>query len=212
MEFVSAINDALDNGGSGLEALEGYTDNLELMLEGKEYVDTTGATVAAADSHGLTEIFAAIESNGTDIETANTAITDLDGDVAALRTSVEAKVDAVQATLDGMLDAADAGSLVSKVDAIKVVVDANKATLEDAGYGLSAIKDLIDTLDTNLDALIADWADGGRLEVRFDDIDTGLADINTAITNQTTHLDGRFDDLDSAIATIAGAQQYKGFV
>jgi hypothetical protein len=39
MEFVTQINDALTSGGSSLSALSQYTDNLELMLEGKAYTD-----------------------------------------------------------------------------------------------------------------------------------------------------------------------------
>jgi len=212
MEFVEAINDALTGGGSSLDALAAYTDNLELMLEGKEYVDTTGATVLEADSKGLVEIYAAIEANGTSIADNNTAISTLTTDVSNLRTSVEYKVDAVQTTLDDMLDDANSDSLMYKVDAIRTAVNANTAILEDTTYGNEALKNLIDVLDTNLDALIADWADGGRLETRFDTLDTSLTSINDAITAQTTHLDSRFDSVDAALALLGSTQQYKGFV
>jgi peptidoglycan hydrolase CwlO-like protein len=212
MEFVEAINSALTEGGSSLDVLASYTDNLELMLEGKEYVDTEGNTVSAEDSKGLAEIYAAIEANGVDIADNNTAIANLSTDVANLKTSVEGKVDAVQSTLDGMLDETDSDSLVSKLNAVKTAVEANQTTLEDAGYGLEALKNLIDTVDTNLDGLIADFADGGRLEVRFDTIDTTLDNLSTAINDQTTHLDSRFDDVDAALAAISSTQQYKGFV
>ena len=226
---LQVLKDLLDQiaGTEGLDAIKGFVDNVELMLEGKEYTDTEGNVVAADDSKGLIEIFNAITSNGTDIATANAAITDLDGDVANFKTSVEGLI----GTAD---DAADAATLFGKIrasresieaksDAIKTVVDANKATLEDAGYGLDALKTLIETCDTAVDTLVTDFADGGRLEVRFDDIDTAIANVNTAVTdarddittaiaNQTTHLDGRLDDLDAAIAAGNARQEYKGFV
>jgi hypothetical protein len=211
------------NGNEGIEKLKTFVDNVELMLEGKEYVDTEGNTVAADDSKGLVEIYNAIAANGTSIADANTAISDLSNQVSVFRTSVETKVDDVQAAVDALTDDTNADSLVSKINAVKTVVDANSDVLTDAGFGNEALKNLIDTLDTNLDALIADFADGGRLEVRFDTIDTAISDldgalstakteITDAITAQTTHLDGRLDDIDAALGNISGAQQYKGFV
>jgi hypothetical protein len=223
MEFVTAINTALADGGSGLAALKTYTDNLELMLEGKAYTDTNGNPVTEADSKGLAEIFAAIESNGTDIATANAAITNLDSDVAAFKTSVEAKVDQVQADLtQGITD------VRADIAAVQTVVNANAAILGNVAFGNSALKDLIDNLDGDLVTALA------AVNTRFDTVDAanttntttitdaiaaldavvdaGIVTVTDAITAQTATLEGRFDTIDSALANISGAQQYKGFV
>jgi len=222
---LQVLKDLLDQiaGTEGLESIKGFVDNVELMLEGKAYTDTEGNAVTADDSRGLVEIYNAITANGTSISDANTAIANLDTKVGNIQTSVEGKIADVQAAVDALTDADNADSLVSKVNAIKTVVDANKATLEDAGYGLDALKTLIETADSAIDALAADWADGGRLEVRFDTIDTTLADLNTAvndakdaiqtdIANLSTSLDNKYATLSDKLDNISGAQSYKGFV
>ena len=223
MEFVKSINDALTTGGNSLSVLSGYTDNLELMLEGKAYTDTTGTAVAEADSKGLAEIFAEIQTNGVDITTANTAISNLSTQVSDFKKSVETKVDQVQADLtQGVSDIRD------DVAAVKTVVDANAAILGDAAFGNSALKDLIDNLDGDLTSALAD------VNTRFDTVDSnatantttitdaiaaldsvvdaGITKVTDAIDAQTTTLEGRFDTVDSALADISTAQRYKGFI
>lgn len=212
-----------DISGSGLGAISEFVDNLELMLEGKAYVDTNGVAVTADDSKGLIEIFNAIVANGTDIATANAAIADLDADVVAFKTSVEGKI----ADLDAVVDAFQL-SVEGKVDAVKTVVDANSSVLTDAAFGNSALKDLIDNLDGDLVSALA------GMNTRFDTVDaantantttitdaiasldtvvdTANADIQALINAQTATLEGRFDSVDSALSNISGAQQYKGFV
>jgi len=223
MEFVNALNDSIADGNDSLNVIKTYTDNLELMLEGKEYTDTEGNVVSADDSKGLAEIYTEITANGVSIADANTAIANLDTKVGDIQTSVEGKIADVQAAVDALTDADNADSLVSKVNAIKTVVDANSDVLTDAGYGLEALKGLIDTANSSIDDLVADWADGGRLEVRFDTLDSTLSDLDTAVNNAKTaiqddianlssSLDDKYAALDSKLDSIAGAQQYKGFV
>jgi len=222
---LQVLKDLLDQiaGTEGIESIKGFVDNVELMLEGKAYVDVDGNEVAEADSFGLAEIFTKITDNGTSIADANSAISDLSTQVQTFKTSVEDKVDAVQAAVDALTDADDADSIVSKINAIKVVVDANKGLLEDTDFGLDALKTLIETADTAIDGLVADFADGGRLEVRFDDLDTAVSDVSTAvsdaktaiqtdISNLSTSLDDKYSALDSKLDAISGAQNYKGFV
>jgi len=222
---LQVLKDLLDQiaGTEGIESIKGFVDNVELMLEGKEYTDTEGNVVSADDSRGLVEIYNAITANGTSIADANTAISDLSTQVSTFKTSVESKIDDVQAAVDALTDADNADSLVSKVNAIKTVVDANKATLEDAGYGLDALKTLIETADSAIDGLVADFADGGRLEVRFDDLDTAVANVSTAvndakeaiqtdIANLSSSLDDKYNSLNGKLDNISGAQQYKGFI
>jgi hypothetical protein len=222
MEFVEAINNALSAGGSSLSALAGYTDNLELMLEGKAYTDTEGNAVSEEDSKGLAEIFAAITSNGTDIATANAAITALQTSVNTQTTTITDAITASQTAVETAITNAK-DSIETNVAAVKTVVDANAAILGDAVFGNEAIKNLIVTADAAIDALAARFDDGGDVEVRFDAIDSAIANIDadivaaqsaieTAIANQTATLEGRFDTVDAALANISGAQQYKGFV
>ena len=78
--------------------------------------------------------------------------------------------------------------------AVKTVVDANKATLEDAGYGLSALKTLIDTANTSLTAANADT---DSIIATLGDATNGLAAINTNITT-------RFDTVDATLSTMDG--------
>jgi peptidoglycan hydrolase CwlO-like protein len=223
MEFVNALNDSIAAGNDSLNVIKTYTDNLELMLEGKEYTDTEGNVVSADDSKGLAEIYAEITANGVSIADANTAIANLDTKVGDIQTSVEGKIADVQAAVDALTDADNADSLVSKINAIKTVVDANEATLEDEGYGLEAIKGLIDTANSSIDSLVADFADGGRLEVRFDDLDTAVANVSDAvadartaiqddIANLSSSLDDKYAALDGKLDALSSAQSYKGFV
>lgn len=201
MEFVEAINNALTGGGSALDVLAGYTDNLELMLEGKQYVDTTGATVLEADSYGLSEIYAKITANGVDIAAANTALSDATTGLAAIKSAITT----AQTSIEGKIDA-QTTTIQTDIAAVQTVVDANKLTLEDSGYGLSALKTLLDNLSSDI-SLGFIGVDG-----RFDTIDTTLTNISDAITNQTTHLDSRLDDIENAIGGVASAQAFKGFV
>lgn len=170
MEFVKQIDDALSGSGSGLAALSGYTDDIENMLLGTEFLadGTTAnpfydaANPGIAKESSLTAGFAAL---GTAITDSQTVVTD----------AITAAKDAVQ------LDVA----------AVQTVVDANKANLENAGYGLIALKDLIDTLSTDVGI-----SETNILDV-LGDASNGLAAINTNLTT-------RFDAVDAKLLTIEG--------
>ena len=209
MEYVQAINTALSGGGSSLSVLEAFVDNVELMLEGKAFTDTAGNAVLEADSYGLAEIFAAITSNGTDIGTANTAITALAAALGTQTTTITTAITASELVITTAITASQT-ALETKIDAIKTVVDANATTLGDAGFGLAALKTLIDDLDTSVSLLATDTS------VRFDTVDAAIAaldlSITGAITAQTATLEARFDALDIAVSAGAAQQQYKGFV
>jgi hypothetical protein len=203
MEFVSEINAALENGASGLSALAEFTDNLELMLEGKAYTDTNGVSVSESDSKGLSEIFAEIVANGVDIGTAQTSITNVGIAVGTLQTSVDDGFIAIEASV-----AAFKLSVEGKVDDVKTVVDANSVTLSSGVHGNAALKSLLDTLTTNLglvdddaDAIIATLADGTF----------GLSAIKTLLNTMDGKLDsieGKVDDL----VTSVGSSTAKVFV
>jgi len=178
MEFVESINAALNSGGDGLEAIAGYTDNLELMLEGKEYKDTEGNTVSASDSKGLAEIYSKIGENGSDV-------------IASIRTIVEDIRDELRSDIYSKIDGAKS-NIIDSVTAVKDVVDANKAHLENAGYGLDALKTILDDLatsgtqhDTDIKAILADGTNG-------------LEAIKTTIMNKLDVMDGKLDNISGA--------------
>jgi len=178
LEFTSAINDALTTGTSSLSVLSGYTDNLELMLEGKAYTDTTGAAVLAADSYGLSEIYNAISAQGGD----TTLINNLQVSIDSFKLSVETKIDANTVLLN---------TLTSKVDAAKLVVDANKLTLEDAGFGLSALSTQLTTINNNLSTA------GSNTDVLavLNDATNGLVALRDSLMTKLNLMDVKLDGI-----------------
>jgi len=167
MEFVTSLNDALKDGSTGLAALKGYTDDIENMLSGADTLSDGSDSPFAGK--GLIEAFDAIGANATAL---STQLTD------------------TQTALNGAITSAK-DDIIAGVDAVKTVVDANKAYLEDAGYGLSALKDLIDGISTSMSTHDADIKD------ILADSTNGLEAIHNTITN-------RFDTVDSSLSTIDG--------
>jgi len=170
MEFVNEINSALLDGASGLSALKGYTDDVENMLLGTEFL-ADGETENPLFGANNADLKALIEANLTqlqsDLDTQTTTITD-----------------AVSASETVITDA---------IEAVKTVVDANETKLSDAGYGLEALKGLMDTLqttvetgETNLTAILEDSEFGleaikDLLVSRFDSVDGKLVEIADSI-------------------------------
>ena len=156
-ELLQDITDAGSDRDGVIASLTQYTDNLELMLEGKEYTDTEGNTVAVDDSYGLSDLFTKI-TEGVDT----------------------------------------AAAIESKVDDVKTVIDANKSTLEDAGFGLSALKTLIDNVQAAIDDKDTDNDD--VLSV-LNDEDTGIVALRDSLM---TKLDSMDDKLDGIGASVSG--------
>jgi len=167
MEFVDNINKSLLDGTSGLSALSGYTDDIENMLLGTEFLadGTTANPFYDANNPGvakessLNAALVALQSNIT------TAVTDITTAVNDAKNAVQVDVAAVQ-----------------------TVVDANQANLENAGYGLSALKDLLDGLaanatthDADIKAILNDGVNG--LEAIKDTIITKLDAMDTKLDN-----------------------------
>ena len=187
LEFVRQINDALNGGDTGiLEVLKGYTDDIELMLTGSEFLrdGTTPNPFYDVNNPGVAKE-ASVQAVLADLVTVKT-------DIENTRVSVEGKIDALIGA-DG--DAPEAGTLFGRVAGIKSVVDANQASLTDAGFGLEALKGLIETADAAIDTLAARFNDGGDIEVRFDGIDDAIAAAQAA-------LESRFDAVDASLSTI----------
>lgn len=185
LEFVKQIDAALSGGGTGLSALEGYTDDIENMLLGTEFLadgttsnpfyDATNPGVAKESS--LYSVLSTLQGN------ISTAVSTLETDIT---------------------NAKDA--IIVKTDAIQAVVDANKLTLENAGYGLSALKDLIDGVATDVGT-----AETNILNV-LNDASNGLANIRSEMNTRFDTVDAAIADIDTAIGNIAGAQSFNAFV
>lgn len=170
MEFVAQIDAALADGTSGLTALKGFTDDVENMLIGTEFLSDG---VTANPFYDATNPGVAKESS------LATGFADLS---TTLDTRVTTITDAITAAKD---------AVKVETDAIKAVVDANKLTLEDAGYGLGALKTLIDTLSTDLGTSTTNVTN------ILNDATNGLAAINANITT-------RFDTVDATLASMDG--------
>jgi hypothetical protein len=166
MEFVTQINAALESGATGLSALAGYTDDIENMLNGTEFL---------ANGTTPNPFYDAVNPGVAKESTLAVAFTNLQTDIAVFRTSLETKADNIQAA----------------TNAVKVVVDANRAHLENAGYGLLALKNLVDALALNVQT------HGTNITALLEDGTNGLAAIKTEIVS-------RFDSVDADLASIEG--------
>ena len=110
----------------------------------------------------------------------------------------------IESKIAAMNDEDDENSLISKVNAVKDVVDANEALLENDTYGLRKIKD-------KLNDLAALFEDGGDIEVRFDKIDDAISDLSTDIATLSSHMDDRFDEVLNKIDTFSRQTSYQTF-
>lgn len=189
IEFVKEIQENLKEGG--VTNLSNIGLNLTHMLNGDEKLEDDSDNPTAGK--GLVNIFDGIQTNNSELKTAisdakdsvETKVDDVNTAVTDARASIESKIGA-------LVDEDNSDSLVSKVNAVKDVVDSNKGLLENETYGLAK---LLDSL-TNIGDL---FKDGGDIEVRFDNIDQAISDVSssisdvaTAITDQTAHIDDKF--------------------
>ena len=170
LEFVEAVNSAIEDGATGLAALAGYTDDVENMLLGTE-------KLANGDDNPL------YGANNADLKALmETLVTNLDDS----RNAISDKMDNAKA------------EIIDKVDAVKAVVDANKAILEDSGYGLDALKGKLDTLSSDLAsdkddimAVITEETKGlvgiyDTMVSRFDSVDSQLSVLSDKIDDLST--------------------------
>ena len=203
IDFVKQINDALTDGGSSLDALKSINDDIEIMLQGGDTL-SDGETANPTAGKGLIQIFDDLAVAKADVSEIRTLAEDSAYGFSAIRTAIDNARISIESKIDALTDEDDANSLASKINAVKTVVDANEATLEDSGFGLAAIKNALD----NVAGL---FADGGAIEVRIDDIDSALTDLQSAIDAQTTHMDGRFDEVLNSIATLKNESKFAIF-
>jgi len=160
-EFLKKLNDNIYSSTTGLSVLSGYTDDIENMLNGTEFLSdgTTANPFYDATNPGVAK--------------ESSIITPIEDLKAAIQTTIQTAQVAIQ----------------NDVAAVQTVVDANAATLTDAGYGLSALKSLIDT------ATSTDASNVTNTLAILNDSTNGLDKIKTNLTT-------RFDSVDSAVASL----------
>jgi len=162
-EFINKINADLTTGASSLSVLSGYTDDIENMINGTKFLNDG---VTANPFYDATNPGVAKESS-------------LTSGLTNIQTALETSLTDAQAAIQ------------ADIAAVKTVVDANATVLTDAGFGLAALKTLIDTASTtnatnttNVLALLNDSTNGlsainANLTTRFDSVDTAVASLQT---------------------------------
>jgi len=201
IEFVQDIKTLLGS-NSGLATLKTINNDIEHMLKGDALLDD--GTVNPTATKGLSQIFDELVANHADVTAIKTLAEDATVGFSAIKTAVSDSRISIEGKIDALVNTADANSLVSKVDAVKVIVDANKALLEDATNGLAPIM-------TGVNTIAAMFATGGTAELRFSTIDTAITNLDAAVTAQTTHIDGKFDEVLTTLGAMNEARTYTVF-
>jgi len=183
IDFVTQIEAALVGGASSLSVLSGYTDDIENMLNGTQFL---ADGVTANPFYDVTNPGAAKEA--TVISSLNT--------ITAAITSARDTVTAAITT--------QTGTLQTDIAAVQTVVDANATAIASNGTDIAAVNALIVTADAAVDTLAARFNNGGDIEVRFDNIDTAVASVTTDISSLLASMTTRFDTVDATLATIDG--------
>lgn len=168
-ELLLDIQNAGSSRDSVITALTHFTDDLEAMVRGDEFLNDG---VTANPFFGKT---------GHDIYDQLVDSTSfIHGAISDTKTALETDA---HTTRD---------LIVGKVDAIKAVVDANSGTLENATYGLAAIKALLDNINSN--------TAGGTQSIidMLNDAENGLAAIKTSIMDKLTTIEGKVDGIATA--------------
>lgn len=202
IDFVKEISNALSTGGSSLAALKALNNDIEHMLKGDATLDD-GTTNPLA-GFGLDSIMSSVAAVKADTAAVRTLAEDAAYGFSAIRTAIDNGRNSIESQIAALSDTTNANSLASKIDAAKVVVDANSSALTDAGFGLSATK-------TALDNLAGLFATGGAVELRFTNLESYTQNLSTAIADQTTHIDGKFADVMNGLNSLGAKTSYTVF-
>lgn len=163
-ELLLDIQSAGSSRDSIISALTNFTDDLEHMIRGDEFLEDGSAN----PFYGKT---------GHDIyDQLVSSVSYLDGVINDAKNAV-------------IVDANTTRDLiVGKVDAIKAVVDANAAELGDAAHGLAALKTMLTTIDSNTAGGTQSIID------MLEDSTNGLEAIKTSIMDKLNIIEGKIDD------------------
>jgi len=199
LEFLNQL-DAAINEGSGLGALEGYTDDIENMLLGTEFLadDITPNPFYNATNPGVAKA-----SNIADL------LVTLQGNISTAISSVNNYTN----SLVGNSTDTTNGTLFGNIYLLKQVVDANKAYLEDSGYGLEALSNLVDDIEIRL-GTDTDVTGGNTLFSKIADVNALISDETNglvAIKTLLNTMDSKLDTISSKVDEVlsgAGARVF----
>lgn len=177
IEFLQDINAAIADSGSGLAALKGFTDDVENMLLGTEFL---------ADGTTANPFYDATNPGVATAAALNAGITTLSTAIANAVTN----------------DNTNKDTIITAISNVQTVVDANKLTLEDAGYGLNALKTLLDSV------ISGQGTDTTTITDILNDGVNGLAAIKTLLNT----MDGKLDSIEGKIDAIGGTNTAIAFV
>jgi uncharacterized coiled-coil DUF342 family protein len=201
-EFVKQLNEELEDGSTGLDAITTLEKDIKHLINGDDELED--GSECPTKGKGLVKVFDELVATHDDV----TAIKDLAEDATngfkAIRDAVDDARNSIESKIAALVDEDDENSLASKINAVKDVVDANKDLLENDNYGLSKIMDAANNL---LDL----FADGGDIEVRFDDIDDALTSLSTKINDSMDHIDTRFDEVLDAVNGLRDQTTFRVF-
>ena len=203
MEFVKSLNEQLADGSTGLEALTKIGKDIEHLINGDSTLEDGSACPTAGK--GLAAIFDELAATHSDVSAIKSLAEDTDYGFQAIKHAIADARASIEAKIDALIDETDENSLISKINAIKTVVDANHTLLSDAGYGLEALKNALD----NLTAM---FTDGGSIETRFDNLDSALNDVKNAIDSQTAYLDSKFGEVMDKLNSMQNERKFIAFV
>jgi hypothetical protein len=200
MEFVEEINATL-NSEDGLAVISGYTDDIENMLNGTEYLKdgSTPNPFYDATNPGVAKESTAVEALAT---------------LQAAITTAENNVNSHTDLLVGANSDTATGTLFGDLYLLKQVVDANRTHLEDSGYGLGALETLLNSVESTLGSP-TDNAGGNTVYSKIADVTSelgngvyGLSAIKTFLESMDDKLDSIEGKVDDIIQGAAGARVF----
>ena len=160
-QIVTAVKAADFGTETGTQTLENLLDAIKAAVDAVPTSNPSAADIATAvDPPTVAEIVAGVQS--ADFQQGSGTMT-----LLQLLAALKAAVDALPTSVPSAADVADA---VESSD-VGTELTAVKGFVENATYGLSALKTLVDTVDTVVDSIKANQEDGT----------SGLAAIKTAV-------------------------------
>lgn len=173
-ELLNDIVAAGSSRDSVIAALTSYTDELEIIVRGDEFMED-GVTPNPFYNKTSRHVYDLLESSSTTLlGTINDIKADIIADALANRNAIE-----------------------TKINAMKVVVDANAALLGSTDFGLSKLKDMLVTIDQN--------TAGGTQSIidLLNDAENGLSAIKVALDGKLNIIINKVDGVQRRVSARA---------
>lgn len=213
-EFVENINNMLE-GSAGVQNLLKINKNLEHMLNGSAKLEDDVDNPTAGK--GLVAIFDEIEAGNADVEAIKGLAENAQHGFAAIKQSVVDARASIEAKIEALMDEDNANSLISKINTIKSVVDANggkldalnTALLDPATGAVKGINDKLDVLNTALGEVKTELSDK-IAEVKALVTDRFI-ETSTLITNGFSNMSDEFAAVKQQLAGMEEKTSYTVF-